>query len=84
MHKVLQAVTDRVTTKKGVWITLAVWLIAVVLLALFAPGAKDYEVSQVDSLPGKPNRSLPKRNWISTFVRTEHPPFLFFSQNKGN
>lgn len=51
MKNILQAITDRVTTKKGMWITLSIWLAATLLLAVFAPSAKDYEVSSIDSLP---------------------------------
>mgnify|MGYP001953471968 CR=1 FL=1 len=51
LKNMLQAITDKVTTKKGMWITLASWLIVTILLAVFAPNAKDYEVSRIDSLP---------------------------------
>lgn len=51
MKNILQSLTDRVTTKKGMWVTLAIWVIATVLLAVFAPSAKDYEVTRIDSLP---------------------------------
>jgi putative drug exporter of the RND superfamily len=81
MHKVLQAVTDRVTTKKGVWITLAVWLIAVVLLALFAPGAKDYEVSQVDSLPGEAQAVIAQKK-LDQYFRQDGTPAIFVFQSK--
>ena len=33
------------------WTTLAIWLVATLLLAIFAPSAKDYEVSSIQSLP---------------------------------
>ncbi|GEL76742.1 MMPL family transporter [Tenuibacillus multivorans] len=51
MRKLLQAITDRVSTKKGMWITLTSWLVITMLLAVFAPNAKDYEVSRIASLP---------------------------------
>ena len=51
MRKFLNFITDRVTTKKGMWVTLTIWLAATVLLAVLAPGAKDYEVTSIDSLP---------------------------------
>ncbi|WP_077620453.1 MMPL family transporter [Bacillus sinesaloumensis] len=51
MSKMLQAITDKITTKKGMWITLATWLVITIVLAVFAPNAKDYEVSRIDSLP---------------------------------
>jgi RND superfamily putative drug exporter len=51
MNHFLHYITDRVTTKKGMWITVAVWLAAAILLSVFAPGARDYEVSSLDSIP---------------------------------
>ncbi|MFD2638092.1 MMPL family transporter [Piscibacillus salipiscarius] len=51
MEKFLRGITDRVVTKKGVWITLAIWVLASVLLAVFAPSPKDYEVPSIQSLP---------------------------------
>ncbi len=51
MSVFLQAVTDRVSTRKGKWATLVIWLILTGLLGTFAPNAKEYEVSSIDSLP---------------------------------
>jgi putative drug exporter of the RND superfamily len=47
----LQVITDYVSTRKGMWVTLGVWLLAIVLLSTLAPGAKDYEVSSIQSIP---------------------------------
>lgn len=51
MRKLLHKVTDRVATKKGMWVTVVMWLLVAGLLALVAPNANDYEVSSVDALP---------------------------------
>lgn len=51
MKNFLQYITDRVITKKGVWITLAIWVVATMLLAVFAPNPKDYEVPSIQALP---------------------------------
>ncbi|MGP4071781.1 MMPL family transporter [Piscibacillus sp. B03] len=51
MKNFLQYITDRVVTKKGVWITLAIWVVATMLLAVFAPNPKDYEVPSIQALP---------------------------------
>ncbi|GAA0498245.1 hypothetical protein GCM10008986_26640 [Salinibacillus aidingensis] len=51
MKNLLRSVTDFVTTKKGMWVTLSTWLLLTLLLAVFAPSARDYVVSSVDSLP---------------------------------
>ncbi|QHS24254.1 MMPL family transporter [Virgibacillus sp. MSP4-1] len=51
MRNLLRNVTDFVTTKKGMWMTLSAWLLLTLLLAVFAPSAREYVVSSVDSLP---------------------------------
>ncbi|ALX49088.1 MMPL family transporter [Lentibacillus amyloliquefaciens] len=51
MNRLLQTITDRVTTKKGMWITLSIWLLGTLLLAVFAPSARDYQVTSIESIP---------------------------------
>lgn len=51
MKAFLQLITDRGSTRKGMWITLGIWIMIAVLLATFAPGAKEYEATSIDSLP---------------------------------
>lgn len=51
MRSILHWITDKVSTKRGMWTTLAVWLIITMLLAVLAPSAKEYEVTSIDSLP---------------------------------
>lgn len=50
MTKILHFIIDRVTTKKGILMTIVLWLIAIFALTSFAPSAKDYEVSSVSEL----------------------------------
>lgn len=51
MRKMIHYITDRVVTKKGMWITIATWLIGIALLTTIAPDSSDYEVSSLDTLP---------------------------------
>ncbi|SET01384.1 putative drug exporter of the RND superfamily [Oceanobacillus limi] len=51
MKTILQFVTDRVSSKKGTWITLGIWLFAMIVLTMFAPAARDYQVTSIESLP---------------------------------
>ncbi|RPF50640.1 MMPL family transporter [Aquisalibacillus elongatus] len=51
MKGFLRYITDRVSTKKGMWITLGAWLLITLMLAVFAPSPKDYEVPNIASLP---------------------------------
>lgn len=41
MKKILHFIIDRVTTKKGILMTIVLWLIAIFALTSFAPSAKD-------------------------------------------
>lgn len=50
IRTILHAMTDRVTTKKGMWLTLVMWIVVVTLLTIFAPSSKDYQVSSVEKL----------------------------------
>ncbi|RKQ33288.1 MMPL family transporter [Oceanobacillus halophilus] len=51
MKNILQSVTDNVSTKKGMWTTLSVWVAVLILLSVFAPSVSDYQVTSVDTLP---------------------------------
>lgn len=50
MKKTLQALTNKMITRKGVWLTLAVWVVAATVLSMFAPGSKEYSVNNVSKL----------------------------------
>ena len=84
MKTLLQAITDRVTSKKGMWITLAAWLIVTVALAVFAPSVRDYEVSKIDTLP-KNAKSIIAQNKVDHYFKDNDgiPAILVFQSNKG-
>lgn len=50
MKKILQALTNKMITRKGVWLTLAVWVVAAAVLSVIAPGSKEYSVNNVSKL----------------------------------
>ncbi|MEH7382728.1 MMPL family transporter [Bacillus sp. JJ1533] len=79
----LLAITDRVTTKRGMWITLTTWLMITVLLAVFAPNAKDYEVSRTDSLPDD-SQSVIAQSKIDEYFQDSNgtPGILVFQSNE--
>ncbi|WP_155922151.1 MMPL family transporter [Bacillus sp. EB01] len=85
MTTFLQTITDRVTTKKGMWITLAVWLVATMALAVFAPGAKEYEVTSIDSLP-KDAQSVLAQSKVDDYFSDNAgiPPILVFQSGQGD
>ncbi|THE12190.1 MMPL family transporter [Bacillus timonensis] len=82
MKQMLQAITDKVTTKKGMWITLATWLIVTMALAVFAPNAKDYEVTRIDSLPEDAKSVVAKNKVDEYFKDSEGTPGILVFQTK--
>ncbi|MER1999963.1 MAG: MMPL family transporter, partial [Lysinibacillus sp.] len=50
MNKILNPITDWVSTKRGKWITFAIWLVLMVGLSM-GPMLSDYKVSNFQSLP---------------------------------
>ncbi|ASS76745.1 MMPL domain-containing protein [Tumebacillus algifaecis] len=84
MKNVLRKVTDFTATKKGMWITLSLWFVMTMLLALFAPGAKEYEVSSIDSLPQDAQSVIAQMKVDQNFEGTEDvPALLVFQSNAG-
>ncbi|GHI01223.1 MMPL family transporter [Neobacillus kokaensis] len=82
MKSFLQAITDRVSTKKGMWITLAAWLVLTMLLAVFAPSSKDYEVSRIDSLPNDAKSVIAQKKMDHYFPNNEGTPAILVFQSK--
>lgn len=84
MNRLLQAITDRVTTKKGMWITLSIWLIGTLLLAVLAPSARDYQVSSIKSIPDDA-QSVIAQNKIDNYFGDNDgvPGILVFQSDDG-
>jgi putative drug exporter of the RND superfamily len=82
MRNLLQSITDWVSTKKGMWITLAVWLVVTVGLSLFAPNAKDYEVSRIVSLPEDAQSVIAQNKVDEYFKDTNGTPGILVFQSK--
>ncbi|WP_313803452.1 MMPL family transporter [Cytobacillus sp.] len=84
MKTILQAITDRVSTKKGMWITLSIWFVATILLAAFAPSVKEYEVSRVASLPEDAPSVIAQTKVDKYFKDNDGTPaILVFQSNEG-
>ncbi|MEH7331409.1 MMPL family transporter [Neobacillus drentensis] len=81
MKLLLQAITDYVSTKKGMWITLAAWFIITMVLAVFAPNAKDYEVSRIDSLPEDVQSAIAQKKMDQYFPNNEGTPAILVFQS---
>ncbi len=79
----LQAVTDRVTTKKGMWITLTAWLVITMILAMFAPSVRDYEASKIDSLPDDAKTVIAQNKVDRYFDNNDGTPAILVFQAKS-
>ncbi|MFB4167908.1 MMPL family transporter [Virgibacillus sp. JSM 102003] len=84
MKTFIHYVTDRVSTKKGMWITAGVWLIIAMLLAVFAPSAKDYEVSSIQTLPDDAQSIIAQEKVDKYFKNSDGTPaLLVFQASEG-
>ncbi|MBP1950184.1 MMPL family transporter [Virgibacillus litoralis] len=84
MKTFIHYVTDRVSTKKGMWITVGVWLISAMLLAVFAPSAKDYEVSSIQTLPDDAQSIIAQEKVDKYFDDSDGTPaLLVFQTSEG-
>ncbi|MBA4535579.1 MMPL family transporter [Bacillus aquiflavi] len=81
MSRLLQTITDRVSTRKGKWITLAIWVIVSLLLTIFAPSAKDYEVSRIDALPDDAQSVIAEKKRDHYFKGSDGIPAILIFQS---
>ncbi len=84
MNSFLQSVTDRVTSKKGMWMTLGIWLLATVLLAVLAPSAKEYEVSSIETIPAEAKSIIAQNKVEKYFSGNEGIPAILVFQSDDN
>lgn len=77
MKKLIHAITDRVATKTGMWVTLSIWLVATILLTFLAPGAKEYEVTRIDSLPEEAPSIIAQNKVDHYFENNDGLPAIF-------
>lgn len=82
MSKLLHLITDWVTTKKGMWITLITWIALAAILAIIAPNSKDYQVSSVDALPDHMQSVIAKQKVDEYFEESEGIPALLVFQSE--
>ncbi|PAV30453.1 MMPL domain-containing protein [Virgibacillus profundi] len=84
MKNLLHFITDRVTSKKGMWITVSIWLVAIMLLMVFAPSSNDYKVSSLDSLP-EDAQSVIAQNKVDKYFKDNDgiPAILVFQTDEN-
>ncbi|MER2038261.1 MAG: MMPL family transporter [Solibacillus sp.] len=83
MNKFLNPITDWVSTKRGAWITLIIWLVLMIGLSA-GPKLGDYKVSNFQSLPDDA-QSIIAENKLSEFFPNDQgtPGILVFHNENG-
>ena len=84
MNKILYMITDRVATKKGMWLTIAIWFVGAMLLAVFAPSAKEYQVSSLDALPAEAQSVIAEEKVDQYFADSDGIPALLVFEDEVN
>uniref|UniRef100_UPI00406D232F MMPL family transporter n=1 Tax=Psychrobacillus sp. FSL H8-0483 TaxID=2921389 RepID=UPI00406D232F len=82
MKKILGRVTDVVTTRKGMWLTVGFWVVLTVLLTVFAPAASEHKVSSVASLPEDAKSVIAQKKTDENFKDAESLPGILVLQSK--
>lgn len=81
MKNALQRVTDFVTTKRGMWITLIIWVLLAVLLSA-GPKASDYRVTNFQSLPDDAESIIAESELRETFPDAQSTPGILVFQGE--
>jgi len=85
MHSILNRLTDKIVTKKGVWVTISIWIIAIVILSVVAPNSKQYSVNNVSDLYPDKSPSVIAQNKLDEYFNDEDglPGIFVFESEKG-
>lgn len=81
MKSLLSSITDWVTTKKGMWITIIVWL--VIMIGLRAgPKLSDYKVTYFQSLPNEAQSIIANKELEQIFPNDQGTPGILVFHNE--
>jgi len=83
MNKWLQSITDRVSTKRGMWVTLVVWLLVMVVLTVAVPNVREYQVTSIDSLPDDMQSVVASEKLKTYFGESELLPAILVIQSEA-
>src|SRR5690625_4877148 len=85
MHSLLNRLTDKIVTKKGVWVTVIIWLTAIVILSIVAPGSKQYSVNNVSDLYPENSPSVVAQKKLDEYFNDEDglPGIFVFEPEKS-
>src|SRR5699024_7131768 len=80
----MHTLTDFISSKKGMWVTVGVWLALTIILAALAPSARDYEVSQIDPFPDDTQYVVAEQKMDHDFSENDGiPAILVFQAKEG-
>ncbi|RSD28607.1 MMPL family transporter [Mesobacillus subterraneus] len=82
MKKMLYSITDRVSTKRGMWITLIAWLVLMVGLSA-GPKLADYKVTNFQSLPDEAASVIAQNKTEDLFPNEQGTPGILVFHNKN-
>ncbi|HIW35071.1 MAG TPA: MMPL family transporter [Candidatus Paenibacillus intestinavium] len=82
MKKFLQPITDWVTTKRGMWITIIVWLVLMVGLSA-GPQLGDYKVTNFQSLPDDAASMIASEKLEEYFPNDQGTPGILVFHNEN-
>lgn len=80
MNKFLSPITDWVSTKRGMWITIITWLLLAAVLT-FGPSLNDYKVANFQSLPDDAEAIIADKKMNEYFPNDQGTPGILVFQN---
>lgn len=84
MNRFLNPITDWVSTKKGMWITIIVWLVLMIALSM-GPRLNDYKVANFQSLPDDAQSIIADQKLKEYFPNDQGTPgILVFHNSEGD
>ncbi|WP_054954807.1 MMPL family transporter [Paenibacillus dakarensis] len=82
MRKILRPITDWVSTKRGMWITIAVWLVVMIGLSA-GPQLSEYKVTNFQSLPDEAQSIIAENKLEETFPNEQGAPGILVFHNES-
>lgn len=83
MRKLLQAITDKVSTKRGMWITFTIWILVTVIFTVSMPSVRDYQVASIERLPNDMQSVVANEKMSTYFGDSELLPAIIVLQSEG-
>ncbi|TWT05373.1 MMPL family transporter [Planococcus sp. CPCC 101016] len=81
MNKFLNPITDWVSTKKGMWITIVAWLVLMITLST-GPTLNDYKVANFQSLPNNAQSIIADQKLKEYFPDDQGTPGILVFHNR--